>query len=68
MCNSLAFRTSVLLHLLLDLDMYGGADDLDVFPLFLKNVVDVIASKLSIIFLVGSSVRAHFRSVGSLLM
>ena len=45
-----AFRTSVLLHLLLDLDTYGGVDPLGVFLLFLKKVVDIIAPKLSIIF------------------
>ena len=44
-CNSLAFRTSVLLRLLHDLDTYGG-----VFPLFLKTVADIIDPKLSIIF------------------
>ena len=48
-CNSLAFWTSVLLLLLLDLDTYGGVDPLGVFPLFLK-VADIIARKLSIIF------------------
>ena len=41
-CNSLAFRTSVFLRLLLD--------PLDVFPLFLKKVADIIAPKQSIIF------------------
>ena len=47
---SLAFRTSVLLRLLVDLDTYGGVDLLGVFPLFLKNVVDIISPKLSIVF------------------
>ena len=42
-CNSLAFRTPVLLRLLLDLDTYGGVDPLGVFPLFLKMVADIIA-------------------------
>ena len=46
----MAFRTSVLLHLLLDLDTYLGIDPLGVFPLFLKKVADIIAAKLSIIF------------------
>ena len=46
----MAFRTSVLLHLLLDLDTYGGVNSLGVFPLFLKKVADIIAPKLSIIF------------------
>ena len=49
-CHSLAFRTSVLLHLLLDLDTYGGVDPLAVFHLFLKKVADNIVPKLSIIF------------------
>ena len=40
-CNSLAFRISVLLHLLLDLDAYGGVDPLGVFPLFLKKVAEI---------------------------
>ena len=46
----MAFHTSVLLRLLLDLDTYDGVDHLGVFPLFLKMVVDIIALKLSIIF------------------
>ena len=49
-CNSLAFRTSVLLRLLRDLDTYGGVDPLGVFPLLLKMVADIIAPKLSIFF------------------
>ena len=49
-CNSLAFRTPVLLHLLLDLDTYGGVDPLGVFLLFLKMFGDIIAPKISIIF------------------
>ena len=49
-CNSSAFQTPVLLHLLLDLDTYGVVDPLGVFSLFLKMVVDIIAPKLSIIF------------------
>ena len=46
----MAFRTPVLLRRLLDLDTYGGPDPLDVFPIFLKMVVDIIAPKLIIIF------------------
>ena len=49
-CNSLAFRTPVFLRLLLGLDTYGGVDPLCAFPLFLKMVADIIATKLSIIF------------------
>ena len=33
-CNSLVFRTSVLLRLLLDLDTYGSVDPLGVFLYF----------------------------------
>ena len=50
LCNSLAFRTPALLHLLLDHDPYCGFDPFGVFPLFLKMVADIIAPKLSIIF------------------
>ena len=49
-CNSLSYRTSVLLHLLLDLDTYVGVDPLGVFPLFLEKVADIIALKLSILY------------------
>ena len=49
-CNSLAFRTSVLLRLLLDLDTYGGVEPLGALTLFLKKVADIIAPKLSITF------------------
>ena len=48
--QSLAFRTLVLLRLLLDFDTYGGVDPLGVFPLILKIVAVIIAPKLSIIF------------------
>ena len=49
-CNSLAFLTSVLLRLLLDLDTNGGVDPLGVSSLYLMKVADIIAPKLSIIF------------------
>ena len=49
-CNSLAFRTSVLHRLLLDLDSYDGVDPLGVFPLFFKMIADIVASKLRFIF------------------
>ena len=49
-CYSLAFRTSVFLHLLLDLDTYGAVDPLGVFHLFLKKVADIITPKFSILF------------------
>ena len=48
--NSLAFCTTVQLHLLHKLDTYEGVDHLGVFPLFLNVVVDIISPKLSIIF------------------
>ena len=35
---------------LLDIDTYGVVDPLVVFPLSLKMIADIIASKLSIIF------------------
>ena len=49
-CNSLAFQTSVLLRLHLDLDTYVVVYLLFVFSLFLKIVADIIAPKLRIIF------------------
>ena len=49
-CNSLPFRTSILLRLLLDLDTHGGVDPFGVFPLFLKKVAVIIAPKQSIVF------------------
>ena len=49
-CNSLAFRISVLLRLLLDLDAHCGVDHLGVFHPFLKKVADIISTKLSLIF------------------
>ena len=42
-CNSLAFRTSVLRRMLLDLDSYGGVDPLAfsrVLPLWRKRITD----------------------------
>ena len=46
------FWTPVLLHLLLDLDTYGGVEPMGVFPLFLKFFADIIDPKLSFIFCV----------------
>ena len=65
-CDSLAFQTSVLLCLFLDLDTYGGVYHLGVFPLFQKKVADIIAPKLSIFL--STSVWDGFRSVGGRLM
>ena len=50
MCNYLSFRASVFLCLLLDLDTNEGLDPLGAFPLFLKKVAGIIATKLSVIF------------------
>ena len=46
----MAFRSSFLLRLLLDLDTCVGVDPLCVFKLFLKKVAVIIAPKLSIFF------------------
>ena len=35
---------------MLDLDPYGGTDQLGMFPLFLKRTADVMAPHLSIVF------------------
>ena len=37
-------------RLLLDLDPYGGADPLGMFPLFLQRKADVLAPRLSVVF------------------
>ena len=37
-------------RLLLDLDSYGGTDPLDMFPLFLKKTVEVLATRLAVVF------------------
>ena len=58
--NYLAFRTLVLLRLLLHLDTYGGVDPLGVFPLF-KDGCGYYYSKTKRIL---SSVEDRFRSVG----
>ena len=38
-------------RLLLDLDPYGGTDPLCMFPLFIKRTADVMAPRLSVVFL-----------------
>ena len=48
--NSWAFRTSVLLCLLLDLDTYAGCWSFGCVSSFLKMVADIISPKLNIIF------------------
>ena len=45
-----AFRPSEVKRLLLDLDPYGGADPLGMFPPFLKRTADVLAPRLSVVF------------------
>ena len=49
--STFAFRSSEVRRLLLDLDPYGGTDPLGMFPPFLKRTVDVIAPRLSVVFL-----------------
>ena len=44
------FRSSDVRHLLLDLDPFGGTDLLDMFLIFFKRIVDVLASGLSEVF------------------
>ena len=45
------FRSRAVRRLLLDLDPYGGTDPLGMFPLFLKRTADVMAPRLSVLFL-----------------
>ena len=40
--TSFTFRSSEVRRLLLDLDPYGGTDQLGMFPLFLKRTADVL--------------------------
>ena len=47
---TLAFRSSEVKRLLLDLDPYGGPDPLGMFLLFLKRKADVLAPRLSVVF------------------
>ena len=61
--NSLAFRTFVLMRLLLNLDTYEVVDPLGVFPLFLNKVVDIIAPQNKAKFFVSSSIWDRFWSV-----
>ena len=48
--TAIAFRSSDVRRLLLDLYPYGGTDPLGMFPLFLKRTADVLASHLSVVF------------------
>ena len=47
---SFTFRYSYARSLFLDLDPYGGTDQLSKFPLFLKRNADVMAARLSVTF------------------
>ena len=49
--TSFAFWSSEVRRLLLGLDPYGGSVPLDMFPLFLKRTADVLAPRLSVVFL-----------------
>ena len=46
----IAFRSSGVRRLLLDLDPYCGSDPLGMFPLFLKITADVLAPRLSVVY------------------
>ena len=48
--SKLAFRSSEVKKLLLDLDAYGGTDPNGIFPLFFKKTAEYLAPKLSVIF------------------
>ena len=48
--TTFAFRSSEVRRLLLDLDPYGGTDQLGMFPLFHKRTADVLAPRLSVVF------------------
>ena len=47
---SVVFKSSSIRSLLLDLDLYGGYDPDDMFPLFYKQVTRELAPKLAVIF------------------
>ena len=48
--TTFAFRWSEVRRLLLDLDPYGGTDQLGMFLLFLKRTADVMGPHLSVVF------------------
>ena len=48
--TSFAFWSNEVMHLLLDLDPYGGSDPLGMFLLFHKRTADVLAPRLSVVF------------------
>ena len=49
--TSFAFRSNEVRNLLLDFDLYGGSDPLGIFHLCLKKTADVLALRLSVMFL-----------------
>ena len=49
--TTFAFRSREDRRLLLDLDPYGCTDPLRMFPLFLKRTAEVVAPRLSVVFL-----------------
>ena len=48
--TTFAFRSREVKRLLLDLDSYGGIDQLGMFPLFLKKTAVVLAPRLAVVF------------------
>ena len=49
--TSFAFGSSKVRHLFLELDPYGCSEPLGMFPPFLKRTADVLAPRLSVVFL-----------------
>ena len=49
--TTFAFRSSEVGRLLLDLDPYSGTDPFSMLPIFLKRTADVMAPRLSVVFL-----------------
>ena len=49
--TTFAFRSSEVRRFLLDLDPYGGTDQLGIFPLFIKITADALTRRLSVMFL-----------------
>ena len=60
--TSVAFRSSEVRRLLLDVDPFVGSDQLGMFPLFLKRTADVLAHRIRVVFrrLVCLSSFPHF--------
>ena len=48
--TTFAFRSREARRLLLDLDSYGVTDPFGMFPLFLKRIADVLATRLVVVF------------------